>query len=442
MGSPLPMPCFNCMKEIVFNRKLYRKDQGKYIHIPFNVPDSIERIEVSYRYCKTEYNILDLGIYGKDGTLRGWSGSARTEVYLSYNESTPGYASGAIEAGLWAVALGLYKIENQLDVEITIRFKRKEQVFLSGDIHIHTVNSDGVMSTAEVIRASELAGLDFIAITDHNNAFHEKEIGNTSGITVIRGMEYTNYNGHANFFFPTGTDSFVRNPLSNSFEEMAETFIEAKLHGAVISLNHIRCEFCPWLFGFEDIPFDMVEVWNGPMKASEMEAIAWWQENLSKGKRIPAVGGSDTHRIEMMRSFGTPTTHVLADSRFADDILEALRKGRSSISVSPSGPWLWIRSGNSNPGETFSSSDNTEVEVTVKRAVEGAIVVVWDGKGTKREWEIPSSGDATLSFHAESDAVFYRAELYGEFLGQMILFALTNPLYISNRQSDIFPAAE
>ncbi len=432
MGGPLPMPCFTCMQEILFNRKLYRKDQGKYIRIPFNVPDGIERIEISYRYIKTEYNILDLGIYGNDGTLRGWSGSARTDIHLSCNESTPGYAIGAIEAGQWAVALGLYKIENQLDVEISIRFKRKERLFLSGDIHMHTVNSDGVMSTAEVIRASKLSGLDFIAITDHNNAFHEREIGNPSGITVIRGMEYTNYNGHANFFFPTGKGTFVRDPLSNSFEEMAETFREAKSHGALISLNHIRCRFCPWLFGFEDFPFDMVEVWNGPMKASEMDAIAWWQENLSQGRRIPAVGGSDTHRMEMMRTFGTPTTHVLADSRSADDILEALGKGRSSISVSPSGPWLWIRSGEFNPGDTVPPSDNIEIEVLVKRAAKGALVVVRDGKGTKREWEISSSGDATFSFRADSDAVFYRAELYGEFMGQMVLFALTNPLYISN----------
>ena len=56
------------------------------------------------------------------------------------------------------------------------------------------------------------------------------------------------------------------------------------------------CSLCPWLFEFEGIIYDAVEVWNGPMRKDNLKAVKWWDDQLKQGRRLPAIGGSDYHR--------------------------------------------------------------------------------------------------------------------------------------------------
>lgn len=431
------------MKEHTFTETYTKKEERTYVRLPFSVSEGIDRIEVSYAYSRfreeklpegvrrREVNIIDLGLYSPDGNLRGWSGSDRAGFFVAAYDATPGYRRGKITPGSWAVALGIYKVEESVQVSVTVRLLPKERSWLAGDLHMHTLNSDGVLPTEEVIASCRRAGLDFIALTDHNNTEQNTEAGNPSALTVISGMEYTNYRGHANFFFPDSVKSFTGDPLSNSRQDMVETFKHAKEAGAIISLNHTHCDFCPWEFGFEkDIPYDMVEVWNGPMKPSEMRAIAWWHGQLASGSRLPAVGGSDTHRIERFRLHGTPTTFVFSESRAADDILKALLHGRSFITDNPSGPRLFLTAGNAGIGEETGFAPGLACTVQAERVSAGDLLVVKDGQGTVLRWEVPFSGSVSYSFPVDHGAVFYRAELYRTLLDHHILSALTNPLYI------------
>lgn len=427
------------MEEIRLSRTYTREEQKKYIRIPFQVGQDVQRIEITYAYErhqvrqtaygqeKKEINIIDLGLFDERGQLCGWSGSERLSIVVSEQTSTPGYRRLPIRSGTWQVALGIYKVQSSVEVQLCIRLFPKERRWLKGDLHMHTLNSDGIYTTEEVISYAKHAKLDFIALTDHNNTEQNREIGNPEGITVIAGMEYTNYGGHANFFF-TDEGIFTADPLSNTKEEMQAVVSEAKKRGAIVSLNHICDTSCPWVLGF-DIPYDLIEVWNGFPKPSDMEAIAWWHQKLVEGRHVAAVGGSDTHRIEQGRSHGTPTTYVYARSSGRKDILDALVEGRSFITASSDGARLDLHLGPSSLGECAVWNEQLEGEASVDKAKQGDRLVLISDMGIEATWTIVYEGRLAFPFKVQKRH-FYRIELYRNLLGIQLLAALTNPVYL------------
>ena len=62
------------------------------------------------------------------------------------------------------------------------------------DPHCHTTASDGMVSPAELVAAAVAAGLDLIAVTDHDTMASVKEVqerGEAAGLTVVAGQEVT-----------------------------------------------------------------------------------------------------------------------------------------------------------------------------------------------------------------------------------------------------------
>jgi hypothetical protein len=87
-------------------------------------------------------------------------------------------------------------------------------------------------------------------------------------------------------------------------------------------------------------------VWNGAWHEHNGVALAWWDSLLRAGRRVVAVGGSDTHHLqrpEPADRLGRPTTwaYVGADRSVAG-VLSALRKGQVFISHDVDGPQLYL----------------------------------------------------------------------------------------------------
>jgi len=429
------------MKELTLQRTFTKAETKQYLTLPFEVPQHTERIEVTYSYRRqvqeeTEFgtrthesNIIDLGLIDEHKHLRGWSGSDRKAVFISEHSATPGYKRQAIEGGNWAVALGIYKVEDSVDVTIHISIFPKQTTWLCGDLHMHTLNSDGWYNTAQVIEYAKNAKLDFIALTDHNNTEQNKEIGNPEGITVLPAMEYTNYQGHANFFFQDTCTSLATSPLSNTREEMLSFFKEGKRAGATICLNHIMDDSCPWLFGFEETPYDFVEIWNGFIKPSDHRAREWWHQRLCEGKKLAAVAGSDTHHIQLGRSFGCPCIWVYALSKSPADILRAIREGRSFLASSPESALLDLHLEQWGLGEEGQFSEGLEGIISSKKTKKGDVLSLISPKGIVKTWTVAHDGEITYFFPVEKER-FYRVELYRTTLGISLLDAMTNPVYL------------
>ncbi|MCW2758503.1 MAG: error-prone polymerase [Nocardioidaceae bacterium] len=69
------------------------------------------------------------------------------------------------------------------------------------DLHTHSSRSDGTTTPTELVTAAKAAGLDVVALTDHDTADGWAEAAEAAarvGITLVRGMELsTKYDGHS-----------------------------------------------------------------------------------------------------------------------------------------------------------------------------------------------------------------------------------------------------
>ena len=176
-------------------------------------------------------------------------------------------------------------------------------------------------------------GLDFVAVTDHNQLISAEALPYIPGITFIPGVEWTHYLGQANFL---GIDKpYDFSFAANTLDEVVTRFESARNRGALIIINHPFEEGMGFQFDINTLPFDCMEVWNGPMRESNLRAIAFWQSMLVSGKKIPIAGGSDYHRDSPFQILGGPTTCVYTMSSSSNDILNAIKSGHAFITFAP-----------------------------------------------------------------------------------------------------------
>ncbi len=222
-----------------------------------------------------------------------------------------------------------------------------EPGWVRGDLHCHSLYSDGDSWPSELlVRAAEL-GLDFLAITDHNSALFPDRPEEAPGLPfLLPGIEVTTYGGHWNVWGLREWFDF-RDPSSSGVAGEMRRAVDA---GGFVSINHPRPWGPDWDYEGVDVNH-AVEVWNGPWDHLNPVCVAFWEDQLARGRRVVAVGGSDTHEL---RSTGEglmpppklaePTTwlQVGADLTTAS-LLGALRAGRCFISASPLGPQIYCR---------------------------------------------------------------------------------------------------
>ncbi len=420
--------------------------QGTYFTLPFHVDPDAELIEIKYQYArfdldeiqtetyiaqnKPEINIIDFGLIGPNGEQIGMSGSDRTTFFVSEAKATPGYQTCSILPGEWKILVGAYKVEPdgiKVFYEITIKYKRRR--LLKGDFHTHTFASDGVHSMEELAWKAKRNGLDFVAITDHNQMVSIAALPQLEGVTLIPGVEWTHYQGHANFL---GVDKpFDGCFATNSQEETQKIFKTAHERGALITINHPYEDGCEFKYDFQTLPFDCLEIWNGPMRESNLKAVGMWQALLSAGKKIPACAGSDYHRDTPFIFLGGPTTCVYADSNGASDILSALKAGHAYFIYAPNGPELKMKVDEDNIlGDSVKWSEHGWFKFELTNLLAGDKVRVVTGHDSQVVWDAPSNGSFKMTYTMEKPG-FARVEVLRAFLpGVPLLPALiSNPIY-------------
>lgn len=428
------------MSFITFEITIEKHQEGTYFPVAFNVPAGVESLIISYEYRRiashkeaidSPVNIVDLGVLNAADVFLGWSGSSRRQIEIGEFSSTPGYLHQPINEGPWSVLIGAYKIQSSgLSVHYRVEFIMKKARWLYGDIHMHSTASDGKLDRTQVIAKAKKIGLDFIAITDHNNYSENLVLPRISGLTLIPGVEWTHYQGHMNFY---GTSV----PFSNSFvvnneSEMKRLIQKAKELGTIISVNHPKDRYCPYLWA-DDECFDMLEVWNGPMRSDNVKALNWWIDFLNKGRRIPIVGGSDFHRNRNIVRMGNPITAVYAKSPSPDDTLKALLAGHSYVTSSLKGPRLELIDMDLHFGDTLKISEPTQIAFVATSLSWGMCVKVIYNNKENIYCKHHSVGKIALEIEVEKSGYIFFIVLR-RFLGKQRIEALSNPLYIENRQ--------
>ena len=219
----------------------------------------------------------------------------------------------SLTPGTWQILIGAYRVAPQgVQVTYELEFIPKAMRLLKGDLHTHTLASDGVLTLEELGSHALRHDLNFVAVTDHNQMVSKDALPDIAGLTMIPGVEWSHYLGHANFI---GVDQPYDGPyFTNNLAEARKIFATARERGALITLNHPFEESCPWAFELDALPFDVLEIWNGPMRESNLRSLALWQGLLAEGKKVPICGGSDYHRDRLFQILGGPTMCVYAQS--------------------------------------------------------------------------------------------------------------------------------
>ena len=246
-------------------------DQGdeRYQQVGFEVPVGTDSLEVRITVVGIDGPaVVDLGCLGAAG-WRGWSGGARRSYVIGRDTATPGYQPGELEPGEWAVVLGLHQLPvggARIIVEMELPAMRPADTeplaavaprerrgsdrdlptepglhWYAGDLHAHTVHSDGSESIDQLAARAVRSGLDFLAVTDHNTISHHPLLpahAARHGVILLAGQEVTTARGHANAFGPVGWVDF-RRPTSTWFAHVQQA-------GGLLSVNHPLADDCAW----------------------------------------------------------------------------------------------------------------------------------------------------------------------------------------------------
>ncbi len=427
---------------IYLTLRIEPEQAGTYFTLSFDLPEGVERLTLRYDYERfiaedesdgftawREANLIDLGLIDPHGRQVGASGSDKREVFISETRATPGYHPWRLEAGEWRILVGAYHVAPEgVTVYYEVEYEEKQLRLLKGDLHTHTLASDGVLTAEELAWRAARHGLDFLAITDHNQMVSADALPRVPGVTLIPGIEWTHFRGHANFL---GVDRPYDEPFfANTLEEIRARFESARQRGALIMLNHPFEEACPFQFPLEELPFDCLEIWNGPMRESNLRAVGLWQGLLAQGKKIPAVGGSDYHRDTPFIFLGGPTTCVWAMSNSPADILEALKQGHSYLTFAPNGPELEFDEGETLPGDMLDLARARGLQVRAGGLLAGDVVRLVTAAGADVLLRASENGQFHGRYAPERSG-FARVEVLRAFLpGLPLLPALiSNPVY-------------
>jgi len=364
---------------LVLTGELTRADHQTYREISFSPPPGTGRISIDFSYTgRDQKTVIDIGVRDPGGQ-RGWSGGNKSHIEIGETDATPSYRPGAIQPGKWKLVLGIPNIrEGQTAAyKATITFAAgsgmqeaatladvskaipTESGWYRGDFHTHTAHSDGSCDVdgmrapcpaLHTANAARDAGLDFVAITDHNTITQLADIramqASYPKTLLIPGTEVTTFFGHANV---VGNADFMDFQLgSPRLPTLSNLFDEATAQGAFVSVNHPGlpsgeiCMGCGWVAKDTDWSrVTAIEVINGGMlrtSGSDEGGIAFWDKLLKQGHRITAIGGSDNHDATdttgaKQSPVGAPATVVYADELSTQGIIAGVRSGRVFIDV-------------------------------------------------------------------------------------------------------------
>ena len=321
--------------------------------------------------------------------------------------------------------------------------------WVAGDLHVHTtyshdsyggptddntgpedVNTFGFPVMGDFGMAAE-RGLDFLAITDHNDVRSQSDPGfGAFGVIGVPGYE-NSLSGHAQMLGATRVYPKVDSASAEQVQALADAL---RADGGVFQINHPADsttgdpDDLDWALGYAVRP-DTVEAWNGPRfyqppfpaSNSHDDATRYWEGWLDRGAMVALTGGSDSHWVATAHGQGPgqPTTWVYVAERTAAGILAGIKAGHTFVSHQPpnlGGPQLFLEADPSHK-KTYSAmagdtvKPGTKVRVRAAGATGLRIRLFADGGKPVGEPVTVTSPDFTTKVHVPKKATWVRAEL-------------------------------
>lgn len=368
-GQPAP--------DVMVAGEITGADHQTYREVPFDVPEGTERITVMLSYDRSDKTVVDMGVWDP-ARFRGWSGGTRDRFTIAPGDATPGYLAGALPAGRWKVVLGVPNARPASRAAYSVKVffdsatERRAAAAIAdlpikagpgwyrGDLHMHDAHSDGSCQSRagrkipcplfRTIAAAAGAGLDFIAVTDHNTTAHFGGLRELQPyfdtMLLIPGIEITTFGGHANIFGPA---RFVDFRVGTSgVPDISALQRDVTASGAILSINHPalpsgeQCMGCGWTWqGTDYSAVTAIEAINGTMTEGPFAGLGFWYARLNEGHHLTGIAASDNHDPDVMPGnpapgpapIGRPRTVIRAQALSTPAILDGLRVGNVFLDI-------------------------------------------------------------------------------------------------------------
>lgn len=314
------------------------------------------------------HNLLNVTIVDPHGVWRGrWdrNPAGAGQLLLARGHASRGFLPGAIEPGTWTCAIEIHGIFGDEDVawelEVDARSGPSDAEILSlvepqiappqkrtgpgwyfGELHSHSVHSDGKHEIAELASRVAARGADFLALTDHNTLSGHKTPPATP-LTLLAGCELTTFHGHHPLYGISEMPPWHKDGRVVPLKEIAP-IVRGK--GGLVGVAHPfvpgdpLCTGCRMPSELDPADFDVMEVWyrrwHG-LGSDNQAAYDLWNDFWRRGRRILAVAARDWHGPEQDGDFPgeLPFTGVFADDNTPIAILRGMKSGRVIMSGGP-----------------------------------------------------------------------------------------------------------
>lgn len=349
------------------------------------------------------------------------------------------------------------------------------------NLHMHTTYSDGTGSHKDIAQAAIKTGLDAVIVTDHNvlvqglEGYYRVAPPSTNRVLVLIGEEI-----HDQDRDPQKNHLLVFNAnrdLSTLADDPQTLINGVNEAGGICFLAHPDDIACP-AFNETSISWDVrevhgytgIELWNGLSELKTVlhsrlhglfyalfpqfiahhpmpETIQRWDDLLTGGGRVVAIGGSDAHALRMSMGplhraifpydfhFRTVNTHVLIPEPLTGDVFtdkkmiyEALAAGHCFVGYdlpAPTRGFIFNARGLEQSvvmGDEISSKRGVTLQAHLPKPAE--IRLIKDGK------MIGIWKNSQACAYSATEPGVYRVEVWKNYLGAKRGWIFSNPIYV------------
>ena len=348
-------------------------------------------------------------------------------------------------------------------------------------MHMHTPYSDGEGSHAEIARAAQIAGIDFIIVTDHNvlvqgidgyvgddkegyvlvlagEEIHDQRLDPQINHFLVYGAEHelsqcaANPQGLIDAVQAAGGLGFIAHPNDPplpAVHEPAITWDDWTVE------RYTGLEIWNYMSSFKGLITTRQSMLRAAFRPEELmigppaETIALWDNLLGEGRRVVGIGNSDAHgttyRMGPVRHvifpydflFNCVNTHILLTQPLTGEmrrdkqmIYKAIAQGNVFIGYDIPGNTRGFRfSATGQYGSAIMGGSirlGPGVTLQTLAPARSHIKIICHGKVVAE-----SVGRENLTFTAQTSGA-YRVEVWQNYLGRERAWILSNPIYVED----------